>query len=250
MTRSFVDHWPNYTRKFFPVIILIMGILIPACNSAEPPLVSFRPSQPEAASELIEIDPLAIVTFQVDIPKGTPPGQPILLNILDEVTGLALNTTRKEMTKIGDSTYSITLPFPVGAIIKYRYARQDTFTAEEHTTDQRPVRYRLYQVDGPGIVHDVVSTWSDGSYTGVTGRIMGRVTNADEGTPIPNLLVAAGGAQTVTASSGDFLLEGLPPGLQYPPGMPCRRQKNICGSTRKAAAAASIRTPTSGRPSF
>jgi hypothetical protein len=190
-----------------------MGVFIPACSSTEPPLISFRSTQLVASQDLIEIDPLAIVTFQVEVPKDTPPGQPILLSILDEVTGLALNITRKEMQKIGDTTYSITLPFPVGANIKYRYARQDTFTAEEHTTDQRPVRYRLYRVDGPGIVHDVVSTWSDGAYSGSTGRIMGRVTNADDGTPIPNLLVAAGGAQTVTASTGDFLLEGLPPGI-------------------------------------
>ncbi len=213
MTRSSADPRPNHSGKILLIIILIMGILIPACTSTEPPLISFRPTQPVTTQELIEIDPLATVTFQVEVPKSTPPGQPILLSILDEVTGLALNITRKEMQKIGDTTYSITLPFPVGANIKYRYARQDTFTAEEHTTDQRPVRYRLYGVDGPGIVHDVVSTWSDSSYSGSTGRIMGRVTNADDGTPIPNLLVAAGGAQTVTASTGDFLLEGLPPGL-------------------------------------
>jgi hypothetical protein len=136
-----------------------------------------------------------------------------LLSLLDEVTGLALNINRKEMQKIGDSTYSITLPFPVGANIKYRYARQGDFILEEHTTDERPVRYRIYRVDGPGIVKDVVSSWSDSAYVGATGRIMGEVTNQEDGSPIPNLLVTAGGSHAVTSSTGDYLIEGLPPGL-------------------------------------
>jgi hypothetical protein len=42
---------------------------------------------------------------------------------------------------------------------------------------------------------------------------MGKVTNQDDGSPIPNLMVTAGGSQTVTSSTGDYLLEGLPPGL-------------------------------------
>lgn len=187
-------------------------ILITACNTSESPLNSFRPTQ-TTTQDLIEIDPLATVTFQVEVPQDTPPGQPILLSLLDEVTGLALNSTRKEMQKIDDKTYSITLPFKVGANIKYRYSRQDTFVAEEHTTDNRPVRYRLFRIDGPGIVQDVVSNWSDGTYDGPTGRMMGKVTDGEDGTPIPNLLVAAGGAQAITSSTGEYLIEGLPPGL-------------------------------------
>ena len=206
-------HKSIYVRKVGYILILMFGILLASCNSAEPPLKSIRLSQPESSPENIEIEPLTTITFQVDIPPDTPPGQPIMLSILDEVTGLALNITRMEMQKVGDTTYSITLPFPVGATIKYRYARQDTFTAEEHTTDQRPVRYRIYQVDGPGIVKDVVSNWSDSTYEGSTGRIMGKVSDEITEKPIPNLLVTAGGAQTVTSSQGEYLLEGLPPGL-------------------------------------
>jgi hypothetical protein len=213
MTRSPIDRISFRFRISLFILFLISAFLITACNSTEPPLLSFQPTQTSTTQELIEIDPLATVTFQVEVPQDTPPGQPILLSLLDEVTGLALNSTRKEMQKIGDTTYSITLPFQVGANIKYRYSRQDTFVAEEHTTDDRPVRYRIFRVDGPGIVHDVVSNWSDGFYSGPTGRIMGKVTDAEDGTPIPNLLVTSGGAQAVTSSTGDYLIEGLPPGL-------------------------------------
>ena len=195
------------------VLTISIAIILNGCSQSLPPLVSFEPEQPEDTTEPIEINPLSTVTFQVDVPLDTPPGQTVLLSLLDEVTGLALNISRREMQQIDDFTYSITLPFPVGANIKYRYSRQGDSIFEEHTTDQRPVRYRIYRVDGPGTVKDIVSSWSDATYVGSTGRIMGKVTNQEDGSPIPNLLVTAGGAQSVTSSTGDYLLEGLHPGL-------------------------------------
>ncbi len=196
-----------------PSVIGLSLILFTSCSQSQPPIISIFETEPPPTQEPVEIDPLATVTFQVEIPADTPSGQPILLSLLDEVTGLGLNITRQEMEKVDQSTYSITLPFPVGATIKYRYARQDTFIAEEHTTNQRPVRYRIYRVDGPGIVKDIIASWSDSTYNGSTGRIMGRVTNSEDESPVPNLLVLAGGTQTVTSSTGDYLIEGLPPGL-------------------------------------
>ena len=195
------------------IIFLVMVILSLACSTSTPPLLSTETPQPTSEPQPIDLQPLAAVTFQVEIPPETPSDQSILFSILDEVTGLALNISRQEMQKIDDLTYSITLPFPVGANIKYRYARQDLYIAEEHTTDSRPVRYRIYRVDGPGTVQDIVSTWSDYTYNGPTGRIMGKVTDIQKNQPIPNILVTAGGAQTVTTSNGNFLLEGLPPGV-------------------------------------
>lgn len=197
--------------KNIVIIFFVMVILSLACSTTNPPLFSTQTPQPTPTIQTRELEPLAAVTFQVEIPPYSPSDQPILLSILDEVTGLALNISRYEMQKIDDHIYSITHPFPVGANIKYRYARQDVYIAEEHTTDGRPVRYRIFRVDGPGTVRDIVSTWSDQSYLGLTGRIMGTVTDSSNN-PIPNILVTAGGAQTVTTSNGSFLVEGLPPG--------------------------------------
>jgi hypothetical protein len=190
-----------------------MGLFVQGCSTAAPRLDLFKSNTPTPTSKPIEIDPLSTITFQVEIPADTPSGQPILFSLLDEVTGLGLNISRNEMQQIGETTYTITLPFPLGANIKYRYARQGDFIAEEHTTGQRPVRYRIYRVDGPGIVKDIVASWSDTAYAGPTGRIMGRITNKKDGLPVPNLMVLAGGAQTITSSTGDYLIEGLPPGL-------------------------------------
>lgn len=192
---------------------LIISFISQACVYNQVPIISSNTSQPVQTTEPVDLEPLATITFNVEVPRDTPENQPILLTILDEVTGLALNVSRTEMQYLGEMNYSITLPFPVGAVVKYRYARQDDFIAEEHTSDGRPVRYRLYRVDGPGTVQDVISTWSDTSFSSESGRIMGQVKDAASGEAIPNILVTAGGAQTTSSSNGEFLLEGLPDGV-------------------------------------
>jgi hypothetical protein len=194
--------------------LILLACLLPlsgwlAACSMLPTVAPLTPSPTPSASESV---PDAMLTFQVSIPGNTPLRESIFLTILDEVTGLALNQQRFEMQGEDDFHYTITLPFPFGSVIKYRYARQGTYLAPEHTSLKVPVRYRLAFVDGPGVVHDVVSAWSDTSFSGPTGRIMGQALDADSAQPIPGLLVTAGGAQTLTASDGSFLLEGLPPG--------------------------------------
>ncbi len=155
--------------------------------------------------------PLAQVTFKVTIPADTPAGGSIYLSILDEVTGLALNPTRYLMQETGERTYQVSIPLVNGATIQYRYNRVGTLTAEEHSADGRQVRYRLYLVNGPGEVNDLVTRWNDTSYTGPTGRISGIMTDAATGSPIPNLMVTAGGVQVLTAWDGSYLIENLPP---------------------------------------
>jgi hypothetical protein len=155
---------------------------------------------------------LAVVTFYVQVPEDTPPDEPVLLRVLDEVTGLALNTEKHTMDQIDEYRYVLGLPLPVGAVIKYRYSRQGQVLAEEHVSDGRPVRYRMYHVTTPGDVHDVVARWNDTPFNGATGRLSGKITDRESGRPVPGLLVAAGGAQTLTDSQGHFLIEGLLPG--------------------------------------
>ena len=74
------------------------------------------------------------------------------------------------------------------------------------------VRYRLYYVNGPGITQDVVSCWTDTTYSLSMGRITGRIVDLKVGLPLPGILVTAGGAQALTSGDGSYILEGLPPG--------------------------------------
>jgi hypothetical protein len=63
------------------------------------------------------------------------------------------------------------------------------------------------------VVQDLVSRWTDTAFQGPTGRIIGEAVDNSSGQPIPDLLITAGGMQTVSASDGSFILEGLLPGV-------------------------------------
>jgi hypothetical protein len=128
------------------------------------------------------------------------------------VTGLAFNTKNYIMEAETATHFSVILPFPVGSVLKYRYIRQGEFKLQEHLSDGRSVRYRIYNIQGPGVVDDFISRWTDTAYTSPRGRISGHVSDSN-GQPIPNILVTAGGAQTISLSDGAYLLEGLPPGI-------------------------------------
>jgi hypothetical protein len=162
-----------------------------------------------------------LITFQVQTPPGTPPDVPIYLTLLDEVTGLALNAQTVPMQALpgldetsSQAIFIITLPFPIGSVVKYRYERQSgPIRVAEHLSDGSAVRYRLFHVTGQDSVADIVSRWTDTAYDLLTGRIQGKALDAKTGQPIPGLLIAAAGAQTLTTSDGSFMLEGLPPGV-------------------------------------
>jgi hypothetical protein len=203
---GFAAHLP------LPVILHFLVSMTLACNI---PLANLVPQTPEPSTEqtqAVPVLPEAMVQFQVQLPVDTPEGEPVFLMVMDEVTGLALNATRHLMYADDALNYEVSVPFPLGSTIKYRYARQGTYLAEEHTSTKRPVRYRMVHVEGPVTVRDVVSTWSDREFSFRAGRIMGKATDSESGSPIPNLLVTAGGQQTITTSDGSFLIEGLPPG--------------------------------------
>jgi len=198
-------------HKFKVVVsILIATVYLASCElvlPTPPPTNNTNPDR-ESTNE----PDIVNVTFNVELPANTPPGEPINLSILDEVTGLALNPKRNPMEAIDENHYVVELPLSVGSILKYRYSRSGAILAEEHTSDGRAVRYRLFKVEAPGEVNDIVSRWNDTPFEGDTGRVTGTLTDIESGIPLAGMLVSAGGAQVVTKSDGKFLIEGLLPG--------------------------------------
>ena len=168
-----------------------------------PPATTPTPSNP------IEV---AAVTFQVSVPADTPADAPIQVSLLDEITGLALNPTQLTMTRENDTTHTITIRVTNGSLIKYRYSRSDDLFVQEHLTNGSPVRYRMLKVDGPMYVQDVVARWNDTGYQGGVGRIQGALTDAVTKQPLSGIFIAAGGAQTISAADGSYILDGLPAG--------------------------------------
>jgi hypothetical protein len=157
--------------------------------------------------------PKAEVTFEVKLPAALAADQNLYTEFLDEVTGLALNPAKVKMEMQDETTYTLKLPVPVGSVIKYRYGRDNDVFGTEYNSQDTQVRYRIYVVDGPGIVHDSITAWKTAPYGGGIGRIQGQVALKGSNAPVINAMVAAGGMQTTTASDGTFLLEGLPAGI-------------------------------------
>ena len=158
------------------------------------------------------LQPSAAVTFKVSLPSPLLAGEVLSLSVLDEVTGLGLNPINYSMQGMDTLHYTATIPFAMNSIVKYRYMRQGKLPTLEDTSADKTVRYRMYQVTGPGAVEDVVSSWADSLFNGPYGEISGQVVDSASHAPIPNILIAAGGQQTLSDSNGVFTLVNLPAG--------------------------------------
>lgn len=200
----------KFTQFIVPIIGLtfIFTLLVGLAGCNVPGWIQPQPEQ-STPIPVGEVDnPEAQVSFYLEIPANTPTDEPILLSLLDEVTGLALNAKRVPMEQLDDTHYVVTIPFRLGSVIKYRYSRQGEILAEEHTTNGRQVRYRLLHVSDTIEVHDIVARWNDTLHNGPKGRITGTIIDEDN-KPVAGVLVTAGGAQVFTAGDGSFLIEGL-----------------------------------------
>ena len=196
----------------------ICGLLLSglACTTSLLQLPSIPTGSTQPAVTVVPsptLQPRAQTTFTATLPEPLAPGESLYMNVMDEVTGLALNATTYPMQAKDNLTYTATLPLPLNAVIKYRYIRQTSVPISEDSTAHTPIRYRLYYVAGQGEVQDRIASWSDKNYTPPLGGIQGRVLNTDSGAPIPNILVTAGGVQFITDSAGRFDLQGLSVGV-------------------------------------
>lgn len=205
---------PRKTRHvewtFQIAILLLMVCGLSSCSLPE----TYPPTQsPSTRPSSQSLNPEAIVTFRLTLSQPLPPGESVTLTLLDEVSGLAFNPIDYVMTAEDATHYSVIIPFEMGAVLKYRYTRHGTSDVIEHLPNGEPVRYRLYHVEGPGMVQDTLSRWTDTQFTGNIGRITGKITEINSGQPIPSILIAAGGAQVFTNANGSFLIEGLPEGI-------------------------------------
>ena len=153
--------------------------------------------------------PRAQVTFTVRLPEPLQPNEILMLSILDEVTGLALNPVDYQMTIVDANTYSASLAIPDKAVIKYRYVRSGPARVTEDTNTDSYIRYRMLLVNGPTQIIDTVNSWADKPVSTLSGNISGTVVNADTNAPLPDIMIAAGGAQVLTDSAGRFQIVGL-----------------------------------------
>ena len=201
-----------FSRRI-PLFIIILALSSQACAisllewppfpTASPPDQNI-PTGPTATPA-----PRAEMTFTVRLPEPLPPNEILALSVLDEVTGLALNPVDYQMTPLDPTTYTVLLTIPDQSIIKYHYIRRGASRVAEDTNLDGNIRYRLVHVNGPTQIMDTLNSWTDKPVGTPSGNIFGTVLNSDNGSPIPDILVTAGGVQTQTDSAGRFQLIGL-----------------------------------------
>ncbi len=179
-----------------------LALLLSACSAQTPQLSSY------------ELPRSVDVTFSALLPQDTPAGEQIFLVLLDDVTGLALNTQPIAMHSTGEQSVGLKISVPQGSLLKYRYMRQGTAgSVSEAAADGAEIQFRAFYVDGPGhVAHDMVAAWTDTHVEQETGQVSGQLTAAD-GSPLANMVVVAVGLQTRTDAEGRFVLPGLLQGL-------------------------------------
>ncbi|MFN2299754.1 MAG: glycoside hydrolase family 113 [Anaerolineales bacterium] len=152
------------------------------------------------------------ISFLVRVPDDTTPGDKVILNILDEVTGLTLNPTSYEMKSVDTGLWQLNLDFPRNALVHYRYSLQSG--AIEAGSGSGMVDYRTYFASGNNQAEDTVAHWLGTDFHGTTGRIRGLVRDAVTGLAAPGIVVGTAGMRTLTDTSGYYLLSGVPTGKQ------------------------------------
>ncbi|PKO00680.1 MAG: hypothetical protein CVU42_02305 [Chloroflexi bacterium HGW-Chloroflexi-4] len=197
----------QHNRKIILITLLlfISSSILTSCSS-----LLQQPIESITFSETKENYPKAEVVFQVRLPAPLIEGEKLVLEILDDVTGVYFNPSHYEMAKQNDQDYFVRLPLIVNAKVKYRFLRQATQSIYECTTQNTPVRFRMLLVNGPLVIQDAVAAWSDQPYNGAVGRIRGQLLDRTTNHPISNMAIYAAGMQTISASDGSFILEGLP----------------------------------------
>lgn len=188
---------------------------IQAAPGPDAPATSPAGAAPVAATPASgPIQPVTDALIWVEIPANTPPGEQMLLEALDEVTGLPYNITTTELRQVDPTHFGAALRLPHGSVLRYRFVRVDASgqRVAETASDGGAIRYRLLYVDGPSEVHDIVARWQDTELQSATGRLQGLAVDAATGVGIPDLLIVAGGQHTLTRADGFFALAGLPPG--------------------------------------
>jgi len=170
---------PTISRRFL-LFITLLALSSQACAISLIDWGSFFPTAtPGGPNNGLGPTPQARaeVTFTVRLPDPLAQGESLLMSVVDEVTGIALNPVDYQMTLVDSITYNLVLAIPDQAVIKYRYVRTGGLRVYEDTNSDLPIRYRMLKVSGPTQIVDTVSSWSDKPVNTLSGKIEGTVTN-------------------------------------------------------------------------
>jgi len=191
------------------LFILILALASQACAISlfENPFPSNNPTSPPPGTAPTPMA-RAEVKFTVRVPDPLVQGEVLAISVLDEVTGLDLNYNDYQLTQVDSITYTGTFPIPDQTVVKYRYVRRSGSRVLEDTNADTAIRYRMLYVNGPVEIMDTINSWADKPANTISGSISGTI-SSETGGPLAEIMVTAGGVQTLTDSAGRFALTGL-----------------------------------------
>ena len=196
-------------RRPYPSIAVVAGALaLAACSALAGP-----DGPPPLDAPVATLLPAAEVTLWVVAPDNTPSNAALQVEFYDVVAGFGAPASVMTMQGDGAGTWSANLTPPAGSVLYYRFVRASPTRAVEASAGGQEILSRVGLIDGPTQIHEVVAAWADASVTVPTGRIVGTIFNALQGSPLPDVLVSAGGRSAFTDGQGAFRLDGLPAGL-------------------------------------
>ncbi|MBN2045945.1 MAG: hypothetical protein JW757_13065 [Anaerolineales bacterium] len=157
----------------------------------------------------------AQVIFSANIQNPLFGGEQIEFVVVDEVTGLPYHQERIPMFYMDDGSYGAVYEAPIGTVITYYFQKVIAAggIAREVQANGDPVWCRRFLVSQPGLVKETIAGWEDELPNGTDfGEISGVIVSDDLGEPLKDILVSAGGAQTLTDANGAFTLFPIAPG--------------------------------------
>jgi hypothetical protein len=190
----------------FSIFTIMLALLLASCN---------MPGSAPVAAEAPPPIEKAQVSFSVSTKRPLEPGESIELVVVDEVTGLPFNPERIPLTLTEDGKHLVTYPAPVGTLLTYRYEKiaKNGSRVPEVTPAGKQIRYRMYDIRQPAMVDETIAGWeNDLPDPADTGSLTGQVVSQDLGLPLGDLIVTAGGVQTITDANGYFTLHPVTSG--------------------------------------
>lgn len=186
---------------------VIACLLLAACQTGPasgPPPLDSPPATPLPAAE---------VTLIADAPLSTPADAGLEVEFFDEVAGFDAPTSTLAMEPVGGGTWSLRVTPPAGSLLYYRFVRTAPTHAVESDARGQPITARIGLVDGPTEIRQVIAGWVGEPVETRTGRIVGTLFDALDGSPLADILVSAGGQAVFTDGQGAFRLDDLVEGL-------------------------------------
>ena len=198
-------HWMGALLGAVILVSLLASCKLPFINGSD------TPSSPLTEGE--HTSPEVNIQFNLTLPSALAQGERILIEVLDEVTGLPYNAHQFDLTPTSETTYTVSLPIPQNTVLKYRYIKIGASMVPEATMQAEEVRYRLLSVNGSLTVTDMLQTWLDAPTSVESGSVAGQILSSETGLPLADILISAAGNLTFTDANGRFLFDHINPGV-------------------------------------